>query len=290
MNVKQRIDIHNDFWEGSVLDAIPVSFRLGDYFFADKFSAAMDLLKPGLSIEPHMICVDDYMEDYERMYDEIQSIGQTGFWTAEPYVGIPWMEAIAGCSVWGGERSITSEPVGSEGICTEALNLSVNPWFHKYMEFVHKLHTLSKGRFPVGQSILRGIADLLGAVLGQSWMIYEMVDCPQRIEVLAETFTKLLLEVIQKQHAAVCPFEGGYALGFYHVWAPDKCLWFQDDLAALMSPDMYRNFLQPLNGSIASSCPYSMVHVHPVSFHRQVVETRDFSRERKQPVPAFYNT
>ena len=57
--------------------------------------------------------------------------------------------------------------------------------------------------------------------------------------------TDLFLRVIAEQKKLIPPFHGGQALGFYHVWTPGRCLWFQDDLSALLSPDLFRQFIGP---------------------------------------------
>lgn len=46
-----------------------------------------------------MINADDFLDDYNRMFEEISKAGQTGIWTAEPFVGISWMEAVMGNKV-----------------------------------------------------------------------------------------------------------------------------------------------------------------------------------------------
>ena len=111
MNIADRIELHKKFWNGEVLNQLLVSFRIGNYFFADKFKAGENLLKPGLKLEPQLICVDDFLKDYERMYNEVEQTGQSGFWTVEPYIGIPWIEAILGCSIFAREKSFVTEPV-----------------------------------------------------------------------------------------------------------------------------------------------------------------------------------
>ncbi len=56
----------------------------------------------------------------------------------------------------------------------------------------------------------------------------------------------------------------------------------------------YQSRRMALGGEMIRAGTESISHIanklQYQSIHRQVVETRDFSRERKQPVPAFYNT
>ena len=156
MDISERIDLHKKFWQDEEMKHIPVSFRLGDYFFADKYKAAKNLLTTGKKIDPNMLNVNDFIEDYERMYSEIDAIGQTGFWTAEPYIGIPWMEAILGCEVYSGERSFVTKEIGLDrALAFTEVDMENNIWFIKYIEFIEMLATISDNRFPVGQPITR---------------------------------------------------------------------------------------------------------------------------------------
>lgn len=69
-----------------------------------------------------------------------------------------------------------------------------NPWLAKYLEFVEKLTAHSQGRYPVGQPILRGTSDMLGALRGQTNLVFDYIDHPDAIQQLA-----------QKDHAYFSP-------------------------------------------------------------------------------------
>lgn len=263
----ERCSLHRQFWKAENTDETPASFRLGDYFFADKFSAALPILKPGLKIEQEMLHVDAYLKDYECMFQNIEQIGQSGFWTAEPYTGIPWMEAILGCPVYADEHSFISEPAESLPEPDVVENLPTNAWFLKYMEFTEKLVILSNGRFPIGQPIMRGIADVIGAIMGQSEMVFAMYDEPETIEKLASIILKTFLKISEEQSRIIPAFQGGASIGFYHLWTPGSCIWFQDDLTAILSPELYRSYILPCHATICDQAEHSLIHLHSSSFH-----------------------
>ncbi|MDW7658054.1 MAG: hypothetical protein SCM11_12870 [Bacillota bacterium] len=272
--IKNRIDLHRSYWLDDHPDRFLSSFRIGDYFFASKFRAATLLLKPGLTITPDMIRIDDFRADYERLFAEAESIGQSGFWVAEPFTAIPWMEAILGCRIIAGSESFIAQPpdVGnllSDSRLDQCLNADIlhnNPWFETYIAFTERLVEWSQGRFPVGQPILRGISDMLGALLGQTEMIYALYDEPEKIAGLATGATELFLSVVQQQFSRIPPFGNGYSIGFYHVWTPGRCIWFQDDLSALLSPDLFSQFVLPHIRAICKGYDFSAMHLHAASF------------------------
>ena len=115
--------------------------------------------------------------------------------------------------------------------------------------------------------IMRGPTDMLGALLGRQEMVMALVDSdPQEMHRLIERVTRAFLSVIEAQRRMTPPFYGGRALGFYHIWAPGKAIWFQDDLSAILSPKLYRQFFLDSARLILAGHDYTAVHLHPNSF------------------------
>jgi hypothetical protein len=178
------------------------------------------------------------------------------------------MEAFWGCDIIAGEESFMARPLVKEAGDLKKLHFNrENPWAAKYFEFVAKLNKLSQGRFPVGSPIMRGEGDTAGALLGQTEFIYALYEEPDMIKRLLGKITDSFLRIYEEMHRLNDPFLGGSAIGLYHVWAPGKCLWFQDDIGALLSPALYREFLLENEKRICGNYDYTMVHLHPSSFH-----------------------
>lgn len=265
--VSNDLQAHEDFWKRRPCRAPLVSFRLGDTLVSRHFNAARHLLVEHTRITPEMIHVEDFLADYERMWNDAQSIGQSGIWTGEPFTGIPWMEAMLGCDVFGSVSSFVTEPCVKSLVELERIRFDAeNPWFLKYIDFTKKLVEVSAGRFPVGEPIMRGPSDVVGALVGQSSMILMMNDYPEEMERIFNRVSTIFRGVIRAQQALVPPHRGGYSFGFYHLWAPGKCIWFQEDLSALFSPDYYRRFLKRADESICRDFEFTLVHLHPSSF------------------------
>jgi len=265
--IEKRLKLHQCFWNRDDTKRPLVSFHIGDFFFSRHFNAARKLLEAGKKITPDMLHVEAFIDDYERMYKEILPIEQDGFWVAEPFTGIPWMEAMLGCEIYATESSFISSPwlKNLDEIDKIQFN-SENKWFKKYMEFLIQLEKISKGRFPIGQPILRGPSDMAGAIMGQTELVYALSDNPEKMKVLFGKLTDVFLNLISHQYEEISEFYGGYSLGFYHVWAPERCIWYQEDLSALLSPAYYCEFLKECNEKICKNYKYTAMHIHPSSF------------------------
>jgi len=266
--LKDRLEKHRNFWRREDANSFLTTVSIAkDFFFSTHYKAAEPLLQPRTVITPVMLEVDAFLADYERMYQDSLKVNQDGFWVAVPFTGIPWMEAMLGCRIIAMDSSFVSEPTGDtiDSIQDIAIDPD-NPWLAKYLEFSKALTNLAAKRFPVGEPIMRGPSDMMGALLGQQAMVFAMMQDPVKSNVLLQQVTEAFLSVIRKQEVIVEDFHGGRSLGFYNVWTPGKCIWYQEDLSALLSPRLYKEMLRPCNELICSSHDYTAVHLHPSSF------------------------
>ena len=267
MRLEERIHLHRQFWNGQELDAPLFAFRVGDYFLSNKFSANLPLLKPKTVVTPQDIPVDSYLAEFEAQYLQCERIGQTGFFSAEPFTGFPWMEAMLGCPVLGAEVAFVTHPVYSS--ISDLGSLSVdpaNPWFRKYMEFLDKLTACSAGRFPVGQPILRGASDVVSALVGQEEMACALIEEPELLKDIFLAVSRCQRQLLEEHYRHIEPYCGGYTSGFYYLWSPGRFLWYQEDMSALMSPRHFGDFLDDPGRLLCEGCDYTMIHLHPSSF------------------------
>ena len=266
--IKNKIERHLKFWNREDTGKpLTVAYLADDFFFSTHYKAAQPLLEPGKLITPDMLDVSEFLPDYERMYLDSLQLEQDGFFVATPYTGIPWMEAMLGCPVIGTENSFVSKPTGATIENLGSIELDPdNPWLAKYLEFTEALTGLSDGRFPVGQPIMRGPSDMLGSILGQEAMVLAAMMHPEEAQTLFQQTTKTFLQVIKKQEVLIHDYHGGRSIGFYNVWTPGKCIWYQEDLSALLSPDLFKQMLRPCGEIICKDYDYTVIHLHPSSF------------------------
>lgn len=269
-NLKQyneKLQRHISFWNKEKVDRPMFGFSIGDYFLTQKFEAIKRILGDKKLITPDMIIFENFIDDYERLFSYSQVVDQDIFWVAEPFPGIPWIEGFLGCEIYANNSSLSTEPIFSDiKEIGEFQILEENLWYKKYINFIDSLQHLSNGRFPVGQPILRGITDIMGALLGQSKLIYCFYDNPELIKTLCERIRNVFLKVIKQQQTRIVDFLGGYSIGFYHIWCPSSCIWIQDDITSLLSPKIYENFIFKHHEYICNQYDYNLFHLHPSSF------------------------
>ncbi|MBN2551184.1 MAG: hypothetical protein JXB06_00380 [Spirochaetales bacterium] len=265
IEVDERIEKHRLFWQRTNSKPL-VGFSIGDYFVSRRFRAAETFLSSPRKIEPEMLDVPAFEADYRRMAEEAAAVPQDVFFTATPFTGIPWMEGMLGCPIYSRESSFIAK---SPGLPLEELDLEKlfdRRWLDKYLEFTRMLAGLDIELLPVGQPIMRGPTDVLGTLVGQSEMVIQFFEHPKRMKELLDQTVDVFLAVIREQKTLIPPFLRGCSIGFYDLWCPGDCIWFQDDLNALLSPDLYRRHVLPAHRRLAQASPYNLFHLHPASF------------------------
>ena len=267
-NLRQRLHRHRRFWNREPADRPLVGYRIQeDYIPARCMDYSANLLGSGREIRPEDLDVSACLSEYEALYERHESSGQDSFWTAEPLTGIPWMEAMMGGKVVAAKDSFVVEPgTGDPESDSFGILLDENPWFIKYMEFVTRLESLSQGRFAVGQPIMRGPLETLCALMTIPETVYAFVDRPDWIASRLSRLSDSFIRLIKTHQDAVGPFHGGYSFGFYHLWAPSRCIWVQEDATSFLSPAIYRDFQADNDRRVLASLPYNLFHLHPASF------------------------
>ncbi len=258
----EKIEKYKEFWNRKSVHRPMIGFDVGGYFPFQRFKTFRRFARGDILV-PNMIRPHDYLNDYESFYKESVYVQDDLIKGVAPIPAIPWMELMIGCSaeiaedsIWAKERKVRLE---------DLFELSINDnnvWLKKYLEFLTELVQHSNGSYPVSQPILRGISDLHGVLRGHSEALIDCLEAPEKVIEAARFLTEATLKIFEKQYDAIEPYFGGYYIEQYMLWAPDRIIRFQEDASGNFSPDIYRNIFQKFDRLIASSFPYSLIHLH----------------------------
>jgi hypothetical protein len=263
--IRTRLQRHRDFWK-KTNDSPLIGYSPGNYFVSRRFKAVEHLLGTKRSVMPDDFSVGNFLQDYENTFNQSLEEGADLIFAACPFTGLPWMEALFGCNIIPQENSFIALPL-ADAEFNKKIKIVDYRWLDKYYEFIDFINKNGEGRYPVGQPILRGPGDVLAAIFESGELIFNFYDYPefakQRINEISNVFLSLVKKVLHKSNT----FYGGYSMGFYPIWCPGKALWFQDDITALLSPEIYDEFFFNTHQKQANACEYTMIHVHPDSFY-----------------------
>lgn len=279
-----------------------LGFYVGSYYPLRRYAGSVGRL-PGGVVEPNDVVVADYLADTERLYELHEQTGGDMIFSAAPFLGMPWLEAALGCTVVADHDQGCTRAAPPAGF---AANPRVpefsenNPWVEKLLEFIPALEGRSGGRYPVGVTLMRGISDLLSALYGGQEFVYRMIDDPPEVHGVVERLARFWIAFGRTLLARLPLFHGGTGSFFYGVWCPGKAIWLQEDAAALLSPELYEEFIYPADCAIAQAFERSVIHLHPSRFipSRQLAASEisaielhiDYGGPRAEDLLAHYET
>jgi hypothetical protein len=262
MSFEETLARHQAFWERRKADRPLLGINVG-FFINQRFPRVMARLPQG-RIGPHDIPIQAFLEDCDDLYRSHRNLGDYPFVSAA-FVGVPWLEAIAGCPIW-------SSPTGlwAEACVTDWNNwqwpasVRENPWTVKLLELMRALIKHAGGRYGVAPTLMRGPADIVSAMRGATQFPLDLVDDPEAIVSALDHCAEIWTEIGRAQLELIPESGEGYVAGdaALRSWAPGKLVWLQEDAMSLMSPSLYRDLLLPVDRRLASEFPCTAYHLH----------------------------
>jgi hypothetical protein len=169
-----------------------------------------------------------------------------------------WTEVIAGCLLRWRAGYVWAEPFLAE---PDSLHLAPgDPWLDRLLEITRLQVETARGEYPVCQPLLRGPVDMAAAALGDEPLCLALVDQPERARRLLQCCAGIFIAVARAWREAAPFFAAGSVL--YGIWAPGTAVRTQCDNAALLSPELYREFLLPCDERICAGFDYPLMHTH----------------------------
>ncbi|MFZ2656140.1 MAG: hypothetical protein WAX69_14510 [Victivallales bacterium] len=241
-------------------------FRGSEYpLFRYPFSGS---LPEGRPLRPDDFNVNAFADDCENLFNAHEECGGDFIFSASAFWGIPWLEAALGCPVFAdhGTGSIYSEPPADFRPDAVPEFSSSAPWMRLMSEMLEALAEKSSGRFPLATTRMRGVADLLSALYGGDGFVFAMLDRPEEVKLLSGRLTDFFIQCGKMQLSLIPEFHGGIGSFYYHMWAPKGTVWHQEDAAALISPELYGEFIEPCDRKIVKSFEHVVIHQHSTGF------------------------
>lgn len=260
-NLERRLSKNQAFWDHKPLDhplmGVAVNITFPMLSFEQQFADRL--------VTPDMIRPEDFFADWDVAQKETEARGEDLFMVASPLASVPWMEAIAGCPVRSvpGSGSMWAEPLEPVDLDPKHIRFDPNnAWLRKLVEFSNRLREHAAGRYPIGNPILRGVSDMVAAILGATPMVYNFIDQPAFVHELCDRCTEIWHGVAEELTKAKSVFHGGSCADRRRVWGTGTSLLYQDDAVALTSPAIFQEFFLPRTAEILRPYDNTMIHLH----------------------------
>ena len=245
-------------------------FFVGSEYPVERYPSTGSSIPENKPLVPSDIPAQNFLEDSERLFQAHEKCGGDFIWAGSAFWGVPWLEAAIGCPITLPDRSTGSirndKMPGFEGPADIPRFNPSNPWMQKAVELLSLLAEQSGGRWPLGATRMRGIADLLSALYGAENLIFSMIERPGEVHACARILTDWFIGFGQLQISSIPDFHGGTGSFYYNAWAPAGTIWHQEDAAALLSPELYSEFIQPHDERIIKSFKGCIIHQHSTGY------------------------
>lgn len=225
-------------------------------------------LPEGRPLQPEDFDIAAFVDDSERLFLEHEACGGDFIYSASAFWGVPWLEAALGCPLFAnaGTGSVFARPPpGFSPTAPRAFSRDC-AWMRLMTDMLDALARKSGGRFPLATTRMRGVADLLSALYGDDAFIFALFDQPDELRRVAQQVTDLFIQCGQLQLEHIPPFHGGMGSFYYHAWVPAGTVWHQEDAVALLSPELYAQFIEPFDRQIVAAFPHVVMHQHSTGF------------------------
>lgn len=260
--LEEKIQGYESYWKREAVDRPLLGFDISGFDFFKRFRVFRGDDAPE-RFTPESLNPGDFLDDYERFYQDSAQVKDDFIKGVSPVPSIPWAELMLGCdnklssgSIWAMERNASWDELENVGFDPN------NPWVIKYLDFLAALAELGGELYSASQPIIRGISDLHGALRGHYQSLLDLMDEPKLCKELFDRLVDFLLGLFKLQAKTIPPFKGGYAQEMYGLWAPDVFVRIQEDATANYSPRLCEELLLEPERRLAAAFPYTMIHLH----------------------------
>ena len=264
-NDPAKIERYRKFWNREPVERPMVGFSSLGWFPLDEFKASAAWPKDA-ELTPDMIEPEAFLDDWEAKVREGEIMDDDMIRGVYPSQAVFWCCGTLGCRM----RVLPGNVVAEDQSLSwdEALAKKIdpeNPWYRKYMDFVDVLVERAAGRYPVSHGALCGPLDFAVALRGHEQTVIDMLEEPEHSSLLLKNMGDVFVQFTRDAWDRIPRFHGGCFDGQYRLWAPGTTARMQEDAIAVMSPNLYGEFVEPVDRFVGASFDYPFMHLHATS-------------------------
>lgn len=136
-----------------------------------------------------------------------------------------------------------------------------NEWWIFFKEFIFKAVKRSKGKYFVGMPDLIEGLDTLAQLRGHEKLIIDLFKRPRWVHERLTEITNLYFIYYDKLYKMISDEIGGNAFSVYKIWGPGRTSKVQCDFSALISPKMFKEFVEPYLREQCSHLDFILYHL-----------------------------
>ena len=185
-----------------------------------------------------------------------------------PLAPVPWSEGYCGADIFLSTKARTARAKSGKAIPQKLEDLKIllqEGWLDKLIETTQMNVSAAGNEVLVCESILRGPADCLEAVIGAENLCLWCYDQPELLRSMLNWLTDCIIKLHKVQLAVTPRFHGG-TLNRYRLWGPDDNVMTSADIANVLSPAHFRDIFLPAYRKMARSFKTAGIHFHSSAY------------------------
>lgn len=118
-----------------------------------------------------------------------------------------------------------------------------NPWFQKHYQLIQDCKRLAGEDFYVDIPDMMENVDVLASLRDTQELLFDFMDDPEELKKRVNEVTAAYYECANRFYDVVKDENGGSAYTVFQIWGSGKTVKLQCDTGAMLSPDMFREFV-----------------------------------------------
>jgi hypothetical protein len=178
------------------------------------------------------------------------------------YLGPGSLNAFLGSSIDFQKDTLWYHPVYDNPEDVKRLHFDKNGFYWNWTkEALAYVSERANGKYIATMPDLIEGLDLLSELFGTQEFLLNLMDCPDAIHPLLDQLDELYFEAYDELSKLIKSPEGYVPYMAFNTWGPGRCAKVQCDFSAMISPDMYEEFVKPRIQKQCQRLDYTVYHL-----------------------------
>lgn len=120
-----------------------------------------------------------------------------------------------------------------------------HPWWRTYKAILLELASINHSEFLIGAPAFGSNLDVLAALRGAENLLFDLVDRPEWVNAKLEAINQCFYAAFDDYYEVLQLADGSSTYAFFDIWGLGKVSQVQCDFSAMISPDMFDEFVVP---------------------------------------------
>jgi 5-methyltetrahydrofolate--homocysteine methyltransferase len=212
--------------------------------------------------------MDDKYLNAERIVERFRYFCETHEFMAEsfPNLSIDFgpgsMAGYMGCNIVFNKNTVWFDEFVEDWLEYKDLEYDPeNEWFKKHIELFRRVKELAGDDFYIGIPDIMENIDVLASMRGAQNTIFDMVDEPEEMERRIAQIDDIYFKYYDQFYDIVKDEGNGSCYTVFQIWGSGRTAKLQCDFSAMMSPDNFRDFIQPSLRKQAKQLDHVLYHL-----------------------------